>query len=105
MQAKLKLKKDDLVQVVAGEHKGTEGKILTVDRANNRCIVEGANMIKRHTKPSAANPQGGIVEKEAPIHISNLILVVDGQPTRVGRRLNENGKLVRFSKKSGEEIK
>jgi large subunit ribosomal protein L24 len=105
MQAKLKLKKDDLVQVVAGEHKGTEGKILTVDRTNNRCIVEGVNMIKRHTKPSAANPQGGIVEKEAPVHISNLILVVDGQPTRVGRRLNENGKLVRFSKKSGEEIK
>ena len=89
MQAKLKIKTDDLVKVIAGANKGSEGRILSVDRVKNRCVIEGVNMIKRHTKPSAANPQGGIVEKEAPVHISNVALVVDGQPTRVGRRLNE----------------
>ena len=105
--AKLKLKKGDLVQVIAGDSKGTQGKITEVIIAKNRAIVEGANMVSKHTKPNAANPNGGIIKQEAAIHISNLALVdaKSGKPTRVGRKLNDAGKLVRVSKKSGEEIK
>jgi large subunit ribosomal protein L24 len=81
--------------------------VLEVIRKTDRAIVEGVNMIKKHTKPNAETPQGGIIEKEAPVHISNLMLVdpKTGKPTRVGRKLNDDGKLVRISKKSGEEIK
>src|ERR1700761_1853990 len=105
--AKLKLKKGDLVQVIAGDSKGTQGKITEVIIAKNRAIVEGANMVSKHTKPNAANPNGGIIKQEAAIHISNLALVdaKTGKPTRVGRKKNDAGKLVRVSKKSGEEIK
>ena len=105
--AKLKLKKGDLVQVIAGDSKGTQGKITEVIIAKNRAIVEGANMVSKHTKPNAANPNGGIIKQEAAIHISNLALVdaKTGKPTRVGRKQNDAGKLVRVSKKSGEEIK
>lgn len=105
MQKKLHVKVGDTVKVIAGEAIGREGKILTVDRKKMRATVEGLKMIKKHSKPSAADPQGGIVEKEGSIHISNLMLVVKGEATRVGRKLNKDGKLVRFSKKSGEEIK
>jgi len=105
MQTKLKVKVGDLVKVISGDSKGQEGKVKTIDRAKMRATVEGVNMVKRHTKPSASNPQGGIEEKEGSIHISNLMLVVGGQPTRVGRKENDKGKLVRFSKKSGEVIK
>lgn len=107
MQKKLHIKKGDTVVVLAGNDKGRQGKVLEVIREKDRAIVEGVNMIKKHTKPNAANPQGGIVEKEAPIHISNL-QVFDakvGKGTRIGRKLGDNGKLVRYSKKSGEEIK
>lgn len=107
MQKKLHIKKGDTVVVIAGNDKGRQGKVLEVIRDKDRAIVEGVNMMKKHTKPNAANPQGGIVEKEAPIHISNL-MVFDakaGKGTRVGRKLGDNGKLVRYSKKSGEEIK
>ena len=90
---------------MSGESKGQSGKVMTIDRTKNRAIVEGVNVVKKHVKPSATNPQGGIVEKEAGIHISNLMLVVNGQPSRIGRRADEKGKLVRFSKKTGEEIK
>lgn len=107
MQKKLKLKKGDTVFVNSGEDKGKQGRILEVNRKTDRVIVEGINMIKKHTKPNAKSPNGGIVEQEAPIHISNLMMVdpSNGEPTRVGRRLNDEKKLVRFAKKSGEEIK
>jgi large subunit ribosomal protein L24 len=105
--AKLKIRKGDLVKVIAGDSKGSQGKIVEVIIAKNRAIVEGANMVSKHTKPNAANPNGGIVKQEAAIHISNLALVEPstGKTTRVGRKLNDAGKLVRVSKKSGEEIK
>lgn len=107
MQRKLHIKKGDTVVVIAGNYNGREGKVLEVIRATEKAIVEGVNMVKKHTKPNAAHPQGGIVEKEAPIHISNLMNKdpKTGKPTRIGRRLNDKGKLVRYSKKSGEEIK
>jgi len=106
-QAKLKIRKGDLVKVIAGDSKGKEGKVLEVLTQANRAVVEGANLVSRHTKPNAANPNGGIIKKEAPIHISNLAVVdpKSGKATRVGRKLNAEGKLVRVAKKSGEEIK
>jgi large subunit ribosomal protein L24 len=104
---KLKIKKGDLVKVIAGDSKGTQGKIVEIIIAKNRAVVEGANMVSKHTKPNAANPNGGIVKQEAAIHISNLAFVdpKTGATTRVGRKKNADGKLVRVSKKSGEEIK
>ena len=104
MQKKLHVKIGDTVKVIAGTSKGSEGSILSIDRKKNRVIVEGANMIKKHVKPSASNPQGGIVESAAGIHISNVMLVVNGKPTKTGRK-DDNGKLVRYSKKTGEVIK
>jgi large subunit ribosomal protein L24 len=107
MQKKLHVKKGDTVIVIAGDYLGNKGRILEINRKTEKAIVEGVNIIKKHTKPNTQHPQGGIIEKEAPVHISNLMLVdpKTGKPTRIGRRLNENGKLVRYSKKSGEEIK
>ena len=105
--AKLHIKKDDTVCVLAGDDKGKTGRVLSVDRKKGRAIVEGINMVKKSTKPNAQNPQGGIVEKEAPIHMSNLN-VLDPKsktPTRIGYKRDENGKKIRYSKKSGEEIK
>ncbi|KKX47917.1 50S ribosomal protein L24 [Sphingobacterium sp. IITKGP-BTPF85] len=95
------------MKVIAGNSKGVQGKVLQVLVDANRAVVEGANIIKKHTKPSAANPNGGIIEKEAAIHISNLAFIdpKTGAPTRVGRKVNEDGKIVRVAKKSGEEIK
>ena len=104
MQNKLNIKVGDTVRVITGESKGQEGKILVIDRANSRAIVEGLNKVKKHTKPSASSPQGGIVEKEASLHVSNLMLVADGEATKVGRKKDDNGKFVRFSKKSGKLI-
>ncbi|MCL8008434.1 50S ribosomal protein L24 [Gelidibacter japonicus] len=104
MTTKFKIKSGDTVQVIAGDHKGTEGKVVKILKDKNKAIVEGVNMVKKHTKPSAQNPQGGIVEKEAPIHISNLsLLTKKGETTRVGYRI-EGDKKVRFSKKSNEVI-
>ena len=101
---KLKIKSGDTVRVIAGDHKGAEGKVLEVLKDKNKAIVEGVNMVKKHTKPSAQNPQGGIVEKEAAIHVSNLsLLTKKGETTRVGFKL-EGDKKVRFSKKSNEVI-
>jgi large subunit ribosomal protein L24 len=107
MQKKLHIKKGDTVIVNTGTSKGQKGRVLEVITKKDRAIVEGVNMMKKHTKPNAESPQGGIIEKEAPVHISNLMLVdpKSGEATRIGRRLDDNGKLVRFSKKSGEEIK
>ena len=107
MSVKLHIKKGDTVCVIAGDNKGQQGKVLKVEVSKQRAIVEGVNLVKKATKPNAKNPQGGIVEQEAPIHISNLQALdpQSGKPTRVGRRTNAEGKLVRFAKKSGEEIK
>lgn len=105
MQQKLHIKVGDAVKVLSGESRGQEGQVLSIDRKKMRATVEGLNMVKKHQKPNAANPEGGIVEMEAGIHISNLMVVVNGEATRVGRKPNKEGKLVRYSKKSGEEIK
>lgn len=105
--SKLHIKKGDTVYVNAGKYKAKTGKVIKVLVDEQKAIVEGINMVSKSQKPSAKNPQGGIVKMEAPIHISNLNVVdpKTGKPTRIGRRLNEEGKLVRFAKKSGEEIK
>ncbi|MBO5084995.1 MAG: 50S ribosomal protein L24 [Bacteroidaceae bacterium] len=105
--SKLHIKKGDTVYVNAGESKGKTGRVLKVLVEKQRAIVEGVNMVSKSTKPSAKNPQGGIVKQEAPIHISNLNVVdpKTGKPTRIGRKVGADGKLVRVSKKSGEEIK
>lgn len=102
---KLKIKSGDNVIVTAGDHKGSEGKVMRVYRENNKAIVEGVNLVKKHEKPSAANPQGGISEKEAPIHISNLSLKdpKSGEATRVGSKI-EDGRKIRFAKKSNQEL-
>jgi large subunit ribosomal protein L24 len=107
MQKKIHIKKGDTVMVITGESKGQKGRILEVDRDKERAIVEGVNMVSKHTKPNAKSPQGGIIKKEAPVHLSNLMLLdpASGKPTRIGKRLNAKNKLVRYSKKSGEEIK
>ena len=104
---KLHIKKNDTVVVLAGEDKDKTGKVLKVLVEKNRALVEGVNMVSKSTKPSAQNPQGGIVKQEAPIHISNLSLVdpKSGKATRVGIKVTEDGKKVRIAKKSGEEIK
>jgi len=106
-QPKLKVRKGDLVKVIAGDSKGKEGKILEVLASANRVVVEGANMVSKHTKPNATSPNGGIIKQEAALHISN-VMVIDpksGKPTRIGRKKNAAGKLVRVAKISGEEIK
>ncbi len=107
MQKKLHIKKGDQVMVNSGEYKGQKGRVLDVIRAKDRAIVEGVNMVSKHTKPNASSPQGGITKQEAAVHISNLSLVdpSSGEATRIGRKLNDNNKLVRYAKKSGEEIK
>ncbi len=107
MQKKLHIKKGDTVVVITGESKDQRGRVLEIFRKKQRALVEGVNIISKHTKPDAQNPQGGIVKKEAPIHISNLMLIdpSSGDPTRIGRKYNDNNKLVRYSIKSGEEIK
>ena len=105
--SKLHIKKGDTVYVNSGEDKGKTGRVLQVLISKDRAIVEGINMISKHSKPSAQSPQGGIEKKEAAIHISNLNLVdpKTGKPTRIGRKEDNKGKLIRYAKKSGEEIK
>jgi large subunit ribosomal protein L24 len=106
-QPKLHIRRGDRVRILAGDDKGKEGKVLEVNREKRRALVEGANMMTKHTKPSAGKPEGGIMKVESSIHISNLMLIdpASGKPTRVGRKLNEKGKLQRYSKKTGEIIK
>ena len=108
MKTKFHIRRGDTVKVLAGEAKGQQGKVLNVDVKKQRAIVEGVNMLSKHAKPNAKNTQGGIVKMEGPIHISNLMLVdpASGNATRIGRKRDETtGKLVRYSKKSGEVIK
>ena len=103
--SKLHIKKGDTVKVLSGADNGKTGKIINVDREKGRAFVEGVNLVSKHTKPSAANPQGGIEKREASVHISNLMVVDSkGQASRIGRKLNKDGKLVRYSKKSGEVL-
>ncbi len=102
--AKLKLKKGDTVVVIAGDAKGKQGKIVEVDRAGNRAVVEGVNLVKKHTKPTTKFPQGGIQEVAASIHMSNLMLMDAGKATRVGRKVEE-GKVVRIAKKTQTTLK
>ena len=105
---KIKIKKNDIVIVTTGNSKGTKGKVIKVFPKENRAMVEGANLASKHSKPNAANPQGGITKQEAKIHISNLVMVdpKSGDATKVGRKMDEkSGKIIRYSKKSGEVIK
>jgi large subunit ribosomal protein L24 len=105
MMSKLHIKTGDTVKILSGADNGKTGKITSVVLEKGRAFVEGINMVSKHTKPSAASPQGGIVKREASVHISNLMVVDSkGQASRVGRKLNEDGKLVRYSKKTGEVI-
>ena len=104
MATKIKINKGDKVRIIAGSQKGTEGSVLSINKENNKAIVEGVNLVKKHNKPNAQNPQGGITEKEAPIDISNLsLLTTDGKTTRVGYRIEDENK-VRFAKKTDEVI-
>ena len=104
MGTKIKIKKGDTVRVITGSHKGSEGKVMSISREINKAIVEGVNMIKKHNKTNAQNPQGGITEKEALLHISNLsLLTSDGKTTRVGYRV-EDGSKVRVAKKTDEVV-
>lgn len=104
--SKLHVKKGDTVLVLSGNDKGKQGKVMSVDVEKNRAIVEGVRIVSKHTRPNTEHPQGGIIKQEAPIHISNLMVVGnDGKPTRIGRKKDENGKSVRYSKKTGEIIK
>ena len=101
--ASMKIKKGDLVKVIAGKDKNKEGKVIAVNKKDNTLLVEGINMITKHTKPSMANQQGGIVNKEAPINISNVMYLHKGKPTRIGFKI-EGGKKVRVAKKTGEAV-
>ena len=105
--SKLHIKKGDTVKVIAGDDRGKEGRVLSIEASKNRAIVEGVNIVTKATKPNAQHPQGGLIKKEAPINMSNIALVdpKTGKPTRVGIKKSEDGKKVRYSKKSGQEIK
>lgn len=104
---KFHIRKGDTVFVNAGEDKGKTGKVIRVIADKKRAVVEGLNIVSKNQKPNAKYPQGGIIKMEAPIHISNLNVIdpVSGKPTRIGHRKNEEGKTIRYAKKSGEEIK
>ncbi|MFQ6615997.1 MAG: 50S ribosomal protein L24 [Fidelibacterota bacterium] len=100
----MRIKKGDTVQIIAGEARGKTGKVLKVFPRRNRVLVEGINFVKRHTRPSQQNPQGGIIEKEAPVHLSNVMLLAGGSPTRVGHRRLQTGRKIRVARKTGEDI-
>ena len=106
MEKRLKIKSGDTVKVISGGSRGKKGTVISVDRSKDRVVVEGVNIVTKHVKPNASNPQGGVVKVEAGIHISN-VMVVDaaGNTTRVGRRRNDDGKLTRYSKKTNEDLK
>lgn len=101
---KLHVKTGDTVKIIAGNEKGKTGRIVSVNTSANKVVVEGLNMVTKHNKPSAKSPNGGITQKEAPIHASNVMLLEGGKPVRTGKKVNVNGKLQRYSKKSGELI-
>jgi large subunit ribosomal protein L24 len=103
---KLHVKKDDTVIVITGKDKGKKGRVIAAYPRENRVLVEGVNIVKRHTRPNQQNPQGGIIEREAPIHVSNVMHIdpKSGKPTRIGYKILDNGKKVRIAKRSGQEI-
>lgn len=107
MTKKLHIRSGDTVKVISGNERGKTGKVLLIDRSKYRAVVEGVNMVTKHVKPSASNPEGGIEKTEASIHLSNLMVVdpASGEATRIGRKLDDKGKLQRYSKKTGEFIK
>ncbi|MBP9993810.1 MAG: 50S ribosomal protein L24 [bacterium] len=106
MSIKMFVKKGDSVVIISGTQKGKRGTVLSVDPKKQRAIVDGVNLVSKNTKPSTENPKGGIIKKEAPIHVSNIMVCdKDGTPGRIGRKKDENGKSIRYSKKSGEVIK
>ena len=100
----MRIRKGDTVEVISGDDRGKKGKVLRSYPRSDRIVIEGVNFIKRHTRPSQNNPQGGIVEREAPMHVSNVMLVTGGQRTRVGHRFLETGRKVRYSLKTGDDI-
>ena len=100
----MKILKNDMVLVINGNHKGKKGRVLKTFPDTNRVLIEGVNLIKRHTKPSPKNQQGGIVEKEAPIHVSNVMVLINDKATRIGMKILENGQRVRFAKKTGDML-
>ena len=100
----MKIKAGDMVEVISGDDKGKQGKVLNFNPKSQRIVIEGVNFIKRHSKPSQQNQQGGIIEREASLHISSIMLVASGKKTKVGYRFLDNGKKVRFSKKTNEDI-
>ena len=100
----MKIKKGDTVQVICGSETGKSGRVIKVFRAKNKVVVEGLNLVKKHTRPTQENPQGGIMEKEASIHISNVMFIAGGKPTRIGYKTLDNGKKVKFAKTTGEVI-
>ena len=100
----MKIKKGDTVQVISGNEVGKSGRVIKVFLSKDRLVVEGLNMVKKHARPTQENPQGGIMEKEASIHISNVMLVSDGKPTRIGYKILEDGKKVKYAKRTGEVI-
>ncbi len=105
-QPKLHIKKGDIVKILTGADKGKQGRVLSVEINKNRAIIEGVRFVSRHTKPNAKDPKGGILKREAPVHLSNLMLIdpKSGEPTRIGRKRNEKGELKRYAKKTGEII-
>ena len=100
----LKIKKDDSVKVISGNHKGKTGRVIKILKSKNRALVEGINLAKKHMRPSQENPQGGIIEKELSINISNLMLVSKGKPVKVGFEINKNGRKIRINRKNGESL-
>ena len=100
----MKIKKGDTVQIITGNEAGKAGRVIKVFPVKDRVVVEGLNMVKKHTRPNQGNPQGGIVEKEAAVHISNIMLIVGGKPTRLGFKILEDGRKVKYAKQSGEVI-
>ena len=100
----MKIKKGDTVQIITGNEKGKSGRVIKVFHAKNKVIIEGINMVKKHARPTQENPQGGIIQKEAAIHVSNVMLLANGKPTRVGYNILEDGRKVKFAKTTGEVI-
>ena len=100
----MKIKKGDTVQVISGNESGKSGRVIKIFHTKNKIVVEGLNMVKKHARPTQENPQGGIIQKEAAIHISNVMFIADGKPTRIGYKTLEDGRKVKYSKKTGEVI-
>ena len=100
----MKIKKGDTVQIIAGNEKGKNGRVIKIFPTKNKVVVEGINLVKKHSRPSQENPQGGILEKEAALHISNIMFIADGKPSRMGYKTLEDGRKVKYAKVNGEVV-